>query len=192
MKLSALRSKLIFGIQDVLEAGGLSAASAHVLCSRCVKDGRMLRLKRDAYVLADRWEHYGSRELLEIANRLQVPSYLSLTTALACHGMTTQVQPSCYESVSLRRSTALEAGGVSFLYHKLQRGLYFGFERKDGIFIAEPEKAVLDGAYLEFLGHAGIDWDALDRRKLNRKRMKKYLAAYPARLRQRMRETCGI
>jgi hypothetical protein len=43
----------------------------------------MLRLKRDFYVLAGDWEHYGARRLFQIANRLQVPSYLSLTTALA-------------------------------------------------------------------------------------------------------------
>jgi len=192
MDLSSLKSKLFFGVRDVAETGGMSLASAHVLCSRCVKDGRMLRLKRDFYVLADDWEYCGTGRLFQIANRLQVPSYLSLTTALAYHETTTQVQQRWFESVSTRRSTTIKANGKTFVYHKLKRNLYFGFTRKDGIFIADPEKAVLDAAYFESLGRLDIDWDALDREKFDLERIDTYLAAFPARLQHRMKEKCRI
>ncbi len=192
MNLLNLKSMLSFGVQDVAATGGLTLPSAHVLCSRCVKDGRFLRLKRDFYILAGNWEHYTPLKFMQIANRLQVPSYLSLTTALAYHQITTQVQRQWWESISTRRSTVVQAGGATFVYHKLQGDLYFGFTRQDGIFIAEPEKAILDAAYFEVLGHGAIDWDAIDRGKIDKERYADYLARFPERLRRRIRRKCRI
>ena len=192
MDLSTLKSRLFFGVQDVADAGGLTLPSAHVLCSRCVKDGRFLRLKRDCYILAGNWEHCTPRQFMQIANRLQVPSYLSLTTALADYQLTTQVQRQWWESVSTRRSKVIEAGGATFVYHKLQSDLYFGFTRQDGIFIAEPEKAILDAAYFEVLGRGAIDWYAIDRGRIDKDRFGDYLARFPERFRQRIRKICGI
>ncbi len=192
MDLSILKSRLFFGARDVAQAGGLSPASAHVFCSRCVKDGRFLRLKRDFYVLAGNWEHYSARQLSQIANRLQVPSYLSLTTALAYHEITSQVQQHWFESVSTRRSATIQAGATTFVYHKLQRSLYFGFTRRNDLFLADPEKAVLDAAYLASLARSGIDWDAIDWGKIDKDRFDHYLAAFPEHLRFRMKEKCRI
>lgn len=192
MDLSALKEKLFFGVQDVARAGGLTLPSAHVLCSRCVKDGRFLRLKRDFYVIADNFRQYGTRRRLQLANWLQVPSYLSLTTALAYHEVTSQVPRDRFESVSLHRSKTIRAGNTTFVYHKLHQRLYFGFTRREDLFLAEPEKALLDAAYLSVLGHSAIDRDALDHDRIDAQRFGEYLTLFPQRFRRKMEALCRI
>ena len=192
MDLSVLKQRLFFGIQDVAYATGLSRPSAQVLCSRYIKNGVFLRLKRDFYVLADNWDRNGTRQLMQIGNLLQVPSYLSLTTALAYHGFTTQVQRRYVESVASRRSKTIAVRDTVFVFHKLQRRLFFGFQRKDGLFIAEPEKAFLDAAFLEILGHSALDWDAVDLARMDRCRLDAYLNAFPEPFRPAMVRKCRI
>lgn len=81
---------------------------------------------------------------------------------------------------------------MTFRYHKLQKALFFGFSREDGLFIAAPEKAVLDAAYLEVLGCGAVDWHAVDLRKVDPGRLRELLDAYPEKIRGKMAETCGI
>jgi len=77
------------------------------------------------------------------------PSYISLNSALLFHGVIKQV-PRCIECVTARNSIAYDKLGI--VYHKIPGGLFFGYKRqsmgKSYIFIAEPEKAVIDGLYL--------------------------------------------
>lgn len=129
---------------------------------------------------------------MQIANRLQVPSYLSLTSALTYHALTTQVQQGYFESIATRRSKAYQAGGHSFVFHKIQGNLFTGLTRLEGIFVAEPEKALLDGAYLEILGHTRLDWAALDLSRIDPSRLATFLELYPKRYQQRMAERCRI
>jgi len=129
---------------------------------------------------------------MRIGNLLQVPSYLSLTTALAYHGLTTQVQRRYVESVGTRRSIAIVAQDTTFVFHKLKHRLFFGFERQDGLFVAEPEKALLDAAFLQILGHSALDWTAIHQEDMDRNRIRSYLNAYPERFKPKMAKICKI
>jgi predicted transcriptional regulator of viral defense system len=192
MKLASLKYKLFFTVHDVAAATGTSLASAHVLCSRYVKNGIFVRIKKNFYVVADTWDRYGFLDFLKIANFLQVPSYISFTTALEFYGLTTQIQRNWYESVATRRTNSFQTRGVNFIYHKFACRLYFGYERKDEVFIALPEKAVLDCAYLEVLGLGATDWDALSLDKMDRFRIKQWIEPFPKQCKQKISEKCRI
>ncbi len=192
MRLEKLKNRLFFTAQDVAEAAGIALPSAHVLCSRYTRAGIFLRLKKNVYVLRDDWERFDLIAMMKIANYLQVPSYVSFTTALSFYGITTQVQRDWIECAATRRSTTIQAGGMTFRYHKLQKALFFGFSRKNGLFIADPEKAVLDAAYLEVLGSDAVDWNAVDLEKVDQRRLRELLNAYPKKYKGKMAETCGI
>lgn len=192
MDIAALKQKLFFTVEDVAATAGLTLPSAHVLCSRYTRKGIFLRLKKNFYVLGDNWERYGSGELLKIANFLQVPSYISCTTAVAFHGLTTQVQRNWFECIATRRSTTIEARGTTFIYHKFQKRLFFGFSRQNGIFIAAPEKAVLDATYLEARGLGAIDWDAVSLDQLDWRQMQRWMEPFPDRFKRKMEKKCRI
>ncbi len=171
---------------------GISLPSAHVFCSRSFRRGDFIRLKKNFYVLERNWERFGTREFFQICNLLQVPSYVSCMTALAFHGITTQVQQGWYDSVGWRRSVTLEARGVSFVHHKVQMRYYYGFFRQDGYFIAEPEKAFVDAVYLEAIGRRPLDWSSLNLDVIDRRRVAALMEPFPEPVKRRISEACRI
>jgi len=192
MKLEKLKSRLFFTVQDVAQAAGITLPSAHVLCSRYTRAGTFLRLKKNFYVLRDTWDRFDLVDVLKIANYIQVPSYVSFTTALSFYGITTQVQRNWIECAATKRSTTIQTGDVTFRYHKLQEALFFGFSRANGLFVAAPEKAVLDAAYLEVLGSGAVDWHAVDLEKVDHGRLREFLKNYPNKFQGKIAEICGI
>ena len=92
MERRELKNRLFFSTQDVADTYGMTIPSAYVLCSRYVRPGTFIRLKKNLYVLERNWERYGKSEFFQICNFFQVPSYVSCMTALAYYGITTQVQ----------------------------------------------------------------------------------------------------
>lgn len=159
--------KPFFTQHDVAHALGIKLASAAVLCSRYVKRGLLMRLKRGLYTRTETLGHLGHMDLFRIANILQVPSYISLMTALSYYGITTQPQRGFCESISVKRTRTFEAGGLSFHYSKIRPDLYREFVKRDGVFIALPEKAVLDSFYLASMGHYALDGSSLDLTKVD-------------------------
>jgi predicted transcriptional regulator of viral defense system len=172
-------NKPFFSQDEVAYALGIKPASAAVLCSRYVKKGLLIRLKRGLYTRAETFGHLGQVDLFRIANILQVPSYISLMTALSYYGITTQVQRGFFESISIRRTVNFEAKGISFRYVKIRPDLYGGFERKEGIFIALPEKAILDCFYFASMGRYSPDIPSLDLTRMDRGVLEKLSAMYP-------------
>jgi predicted transcriptional regulator of viral defense system len=190
--LARLKNRLFFTAQDVAAVKGSGLASAYVSCTRYVQKGYFIRVKKDFYVHADTWNHYGFFDFLRLANFLQVPSYISFTTALEYHGLTSQVQRNWYECVTTRRSNSFTPLGTTFLYHKLNERLYFGYERRDGIFIAAPEKAALDSAYLEVRGNTSIDWDAISLDKMDKHKIEEWIVRFPRQFKYKIAEKCKI
>jgi hypothetical protein len=160
-----------FTTEAVARTLGISAASAAVLCSRYVKQDLLVRLKKGVYARKETLPNLGPEDLFRIANLLQVPSYISLTTALAYYGITTQVQRGFIESISVKRTIVFDKGGLHFGYTRIKPELYGGFTRERGAFVALPEKALLDASYLASLGRYGLDTSALGLEKLDKKRL---------------------
>ena len=170
----------LFASKDVAQVLGISAASGRLAAHRYTQKGLLVRLKRDVYVLPERWEHATQSQRYAAANRLQVPSYISLTTALSYYEITTQIQQDFFESIAVTRTKKLEVGGIQFRYVKVQKKLYFGFVKKDDFFIATPEKAFLDALYLVSLHRYRLDVTGLDLAKFNWKELRKLSRLFPA------------
>ncbi len=190
--LSPLRNRLFFTTEDVVVLLGMDQRSAQVLCSRYVKNGLFIRLKKDFFVLEQNWTNYSREDFFHITNFLQVPSYISLMTALSIYGVTTQVQRDYFESVSLRRTISYAVRGKVFNFHKVKRGYYFGFQKRDGIFIASKEKAFVDAVYLCSFGRYPLDLSSLDVGALDKKEVLKISEIFPKRTIEAVKEICGI
>ncbi len=189
---SNLKDRLFFTVEDVADLQGIAITSAHVLCSRYVRRGIFIRVKKNFYVLERNWTHYGIREFFRISNHLRTPSYISCMTALSYYGVTTQVQRNWYENITHRHTVKIEAGGALFCYTKIAPQYYTGFSRLDDVFIATPEKALLDAVYLNSLGRYPLDWTSLDSERLDIHNLTALLAAFPENVKRRVKEKCRI
>jgi len=172
--------KLYFSHEDVADLLAIKKESAAVLCARYVKKGLLTRLKRDLYARTETIAHLSITDMYRIANLLQVPSYVSLMTALSHYGVSTQVQRGFVESVSVKRTKAFDRGGISFRYVKVSPALYGSFVKEQGAFIASPEKALIDSIYLASMGRYTLDVASLDLSKLDRKKLVRLAANHPS------------
>lgn len=191
-RLQELSKKDYFTLGDLAQEFGLAPASTRVLCSRYVRKGLLIRLKNNFYTTAWRWKNLNRLDLFKIANVLQVPSYISLMTALAYHEVTTQAQQGYFESVCLKRTVTYAVRESVFQYTKIADRFYGGFIRSDGLFIATAEKAFLDAAYLYSFGKYKLDRASLDFKKLDMKTLKSLIINYPDKTKETVRKLCGI
>jgi len=189
-ELQKLRDKPFFTAADVASAFGIKPESAWVTCSRYVKDGIFVRLKNNFYILAESRRNISRDGLLRLANYLQVPSYISFMTALSYYEVTTQVQRDFVESAATRRSVRFNTAGAEFDFYKLDKRCYFGFEKKDGIFIATKEKAFVDAMYLYSFGKYSIDTASLDTGKLDINKIRRILKMFPGKTAEAAERIC--
>lgn len=192
LKLRKLNKKIYFSIDDIAKILNINISSARVLGHRYVKNSAILRVKRNFYILREKWENLNQVEFYKITNLLQVPSYISFATALNFHEVTTQVQRNFFESASIKRTRKFEIEGIIFNYYKLKPELYFDFEKRDGIFIASPEKAFLDCVYLYSYGKYKFDINSIHLEKINLSKLKKLLKNYPDKTRELIKKLCKI
>lgn len=175
--------KPFFGLDDIAEALNIARSSARVAASRHVKRGLLVRLKKDLYALTVRFPLFSEEERFAAANRIQTPSYVSLTTALGYYNLTTQQQRGIVESIALKRTKSVSVLDFVFSYTLIQKDLYSGFELKDGFFIATPEKALADCIYLASLKRYNCDFNAVDFKRFNADKVGAFLKKTDARVR---------
>lgn len=91
------------------------------------------------------------QDLFAIANRLYTPSFVSLESALAWHGMIPE-SPLAVTSVTTRKTRTVSSEIGEFIYRTLKPDYLFGYTVEGtppGKFMmTRPEKAVLDLLYL--------------------------------------------
>jgi predicted transcriptional regulator of viral defense system len=177
-------SRDYFGYEVLSKSLGITLASARVTANRYVKNGVLLRARRNLYVVKDKLQYFDRDQKFRLANLIQVPSYISLMTALDYYQITTQMQRDFMESIVLKRTKEITLGTIVFNYTRIGPDLYFGFIKDKAFFIATPEKAFLDAVYLMSLGRYAFDWSSLDRTKLNFKVIKREIKKFPARTRR--------
>jgi len=132
---------------SMLLAGDDSPAEVRRQLSRWVASGRLIQVRRGLYVLASPHSHEPP-DMLAIASRLQRPSYVSLESALAFHGVIPEFVP-VVTSVTNGRPRRLDTPLGAFAYRHIHRSLFWGYEEVDvagGLrsYVALPEKALLD------------------------------------------------
>ena len=136
---------------SALLAGSDSPGEVRRQLSRWVAAGRLTQLRRGLYALAP---PFAGRALnvLALAARIRVPSYVSLQSALSYHGIIPEAVP-MVTSVTTNRPGQFETPLGGFLYRHLKRDLFWGYREVDvgagqKAFVAIPEKALLDLFYL--------------------------------------------
>jgi predicted transcriptional regulator of viral defense system len=180
--------KIFFSYTDVAEILKVSEDSAKVYCNRFIKQNLIIRPKRDFYILREKWENITLKQLMELANLVQVPSYISLTTALIYYGITSQVQQNFIESISVMRTKEIDVESTVFKYFKIKRNLYSGFNKVENLFIAMPEKALLDALYLNVLGKYRLDLNSIDFNKFDKEKLNYLLKNCHPRIRDMIRK----
>lgn len=159
---------LYFGSSEIARALSISYKSAQVTASRYVKEKRLVRLKRDFYLLPQKIKTISEDELFILSNVLQTPSYVSLTSALSYYNLSTQQMRSHIESIGIQRTISFKITDIEFNFNKVKKAFYFGFTRIENHFIASPAKALADAVYLTAIGKYNADFDAIDLEKFNK------------------------
>lgn len=167
--------KFLLEVDDIAKLLSVTKASAIVEASRYSKRGSLIRLKRGLFIAPSRFKSLSEDKLFQIANLLQTPSYVSLTTALSYYEITTQQQQNFIESIALKRTKEFVISNIVFTFALVKKEFYFGFEPKGNFFIATPEKALADAVYLSALGKYNCDFAAVDFKKVNIKTVEAYL-----------------
>jgi hypothetical protein len=177
MRINELKNnnKLYFNIDDIANQLSISRESAKVTANRYVKQELLIRLKNNFYIASDKFEALKESDLFYIANLLQVPSYISLASALSYYNISTQQLQNTIESVAFKRTKYIKTREIEFKFILIKEGLYTGFTKQDNFFIALPEKALADAVYLTSLGKYKFDFNAIDFSKVNKAQVYKYI-----------------
>ena len=187
LELNKIR-KPYFGYEEIARVRGIGLASAKVTASRYVRQGLLLRLKKNLYVLREAWNAASKEDKFRLANLGQSPSYISLMSALEYYDITTQVQRDFFESVAVKRTKEIQVNASVFRYSKINETLYFGFKKEKEFFIATPEKALLDSFYLMSYGRYALDLSALDADKLDRENIRRLSSKFPLKTRHMLKK----
>ena len=134
-----------------LLAGAQTQAYLHRQLAEWVRAGKLWQLRRGLYALAPPYQKHPVHPFL-VANRLVPGSYVSLESALAYFELIPE-HVAAITSVTARRPGVWNTPVGSMIYRHVRPEYLFGYERQEvaagqAAFIALPEKALLDLAYL--------------------------------------------
>lgn len=127
-----------------------------------------------------------------VANKMYVPSYVSLETALSHYNIIPEVAMAVV-SVTSKPTRRFKNGHGLFMYRSIQTKAFCGYriEKHSGydIFIAEPEKAFVDYIYFNTLRRKKFDIvehriDMKRIKRLNMKKMQAYARLYGINLKE--------
>ncbi len=154
MKWESLLS--IVGDEPVFNTGFLATgkntlAELRMQLSRWVKMGRLIKLKKGLYVLAQPHRKVKPHPFL-IANTIKKASYVSMQSALGYYGIIPEYVP-VVTSITTLRPEELNTPLGRFVFHHVKKDWFHDYRQIDlhsdqRAFIAVPEKALLDLVYL--------------------------------------------
>jgi len=173
-------NKPFYTIADLEKITGLARNSLYVALKRWVDGGMMERVSQGIYITM------GENPTLEkIAAQLYLPNYLSFESALARQGVLNMI-PYTLTFATTRRTKKyiLRKQGAEF--RQISPELFFGYEMKNGIHIAVPEKAFLDQIYFASRGKTSLDWDEMNLKNLSPRLIKNYSDRFPEYVQRRV------
>ena len=149
----------------VLSTMGSNSLSLKVQISRWVKAKKLIQLKRGLYLLAEPYRKIAPSEFY-IAGVLKTPSYISLEKALEYHGLIPEAVH-VFTSVTTKRPENFDTPAGRYDYQHVKPSLFWGYVSLNlsgqTVFMATPEKALLDFFYLK---HVKVSWDYLKEMRL--------------------------
>jgi len=167
-------NKPFYTIADMEKITALPRESLYVALKRWEIGGIIERVAQGIYV------PMGSNISLEnVAAQLYIPNYLSFESALAKYGILNLI-PYTLTFATTRKTKRYTIEKREIEFRQISSQLFFGFEMKNGIYIASPEKALLDQAYFVTRGKATLDFDEVNIEKLSSKTLKELSRKFPA------------
>ena len=132
-------------------SAGVNLAQIRLQINRWVKDGKIIRLHKGLYTLAEPYRKVTSEPFC-IANSLKQASYVSLHSALSWYAMIPEFVPAV-TSITTGRPQTIETPLGRFEFRHVSKKYFWGYQQVElkfgqTAFIAYPEKALLDLAYL--------------------------------------------
>lgn len=140
---------------------------------KMVENNIIVKLERNKYILNNKNIHS-----FNIANSLYPQSYISFETALNFYGILSQF-PHEITSATIKKSIRKSINGFIYSYTHIKNDLFFGYEKNNGVLIAEPEKALLDQIYLSLRGFKSINLDEYDFSTIKKGKLSEYYNKYP-------------
>lgn len=175
-------NKPYFIVADLEKILMMKRSVLYVTLNRLVKSGVLVRLRRGVYQ-----PEFQSLELEKTANQLYYPSYLSFDSALSRYGILSQI-PYSLTFATTKITKRLNLAGKEVEYRQLKDGLFFGYILVDGVYLAEPEKAILDQLYLMSKGKIASDTSEWSLIGLDRKKLLKYSEKFSQSIQRRIQE----
>ena len=135
---------------------GIKQGYLRIILSRLSKKGEVIRLKKGMYVSKDfikkmENENMFSLFLEFLANKIYVPSYLSLEYVLYEHNVLTEM-PKNFTLITKNKTITFANKFSIFIYHKIKDDIFIGFHiiKKNDFLIykASKAKALFDFLYL--------------------------------------------
>ena len=170
-----MNKKLILSIEDIAEILSISKESSKVTANRYVKQKLLIRIKKNLYITPIKFDNLKENEFFQLANYMQVPSYISFASALSYYNIYTQQLRGVIESAALKRSKIFNVNEIEFRFILVKTIFYTGFVTENNFFIATPEKALADTVYLSSLGKYNLDFNAVDFGNISKSKVTKYI-----------------
>jgi predicted transcriptional regulator of viral defense system len=178
-------NKPFYTTADLEKITGLERSSLYVALERWVSGGIIERAAQGIYVPTG-----GVVSTETVASQIYIPNYLSFESALSQHGVLNLVPHALtFATTRKTRSYVIQKRVVEF--KQIDRRLFFGYEMRNGVNIATPEKAFLDQMYFVSRGKASLDTAELNIRKLSKKTLKAYSNRFPNYVTERMKRVIG-
>jgi predicted transcriptional regulator of viral defense system len=149
-----------------------------VTLSRLTKQKVLRRLRRDLYEIALK-----PSDILEAANSIYQPSYISFTYGLGKLGILNQIAYEI-EFATPRRTKRLKMNDRSVVFRQIKKELFSGYTLKDGVFIADPAKALLDTLYLKNKGLTDLSIEELNLKGINKTKFLEMSKKFPLNVQQ--------
>ncbi len=140
-----LRSpQTIFSIKDIsLMWGKDNFRTISISLNKYVKSGKLFKIRRGLYAKDKNYNR------LELATRINTPSYVSFETVLTKEGVTFQYYKSIFVASYLNREMEVDGQKIIFIRMKdYVLSNIIGIDHKNGYAIAIKERAFLDRIYV--------------------------------------------
>jgi len=171
-KLKNLENLSYFGKSAIFQYIDIKLESLSIDINRWIKEGTLIQLKKGLYTTTNYFERLNNKSLyIEfIANKLRIPSYLSLEYVLQKYSILSEAVYSI-TSITTKAGRSYDNTLGLFLYRNIKESLFTGFDIMDyndfQIAQATKAKALFDWLYLKFLRDKDINLAKLESLRLN-------------------------
>jgi len=162
-----------FTIEDLEKITGFKRNYLYLQLNRWIRLGVLERIAKGVYVPLGE-----NIEIEKVASFIYPPNYLSFESALASYGILNLI-PYAFTFATTRRTKVCKIKGREVTFRQVKESLFFGYEEKNGSYIATPEKAFLDQLYMVTKGLATLPMNEIDLKKLSKEKTKNLITFFP-------------